>query len=222
MIVRRLSLCLALAVAAAATPAAAADLSVRLGGVGADGALNARHAFCIADGYGANVSPALSWSGAPAGTRSFVVVAHDPDVPAEFAEKANVPGIVIAADAPRVTAHHWVLADVPATVTTLAEGAEGAVAAPTRKDVGPVAHGTRHANDFGGFFGDGAHGGWDGPCPPANDARPHRYVVTVSALDVARLDLPAEADAAAVTAAMAGHVLASGSATATYSLFAAE
>ena len=33
-------------------------------------------------GYqGGNVSPALSWSGAPAGTRSFALMVHDPDAP---------------------------------------------------------------------------------------------------------------------------------------------
>ena len=207
----------------AALPAAAADLTVQLEGVDADGRFDPRHAFCIAAPEGAamgqNISPALRWSGAPAATRSFVIIAHDPDVPAEYAEKANRPGVLLDAAAPRVTAHHWVLADIPATVTALAEGVEGSQSAPERKPVGPVAHGTRHANDFGGFFGDGAHGGWDGPCPPWNDALPHRYVVTVHALAVDRLDLPAEADAAAVTAAMTGAVLASGSAVATYSLF---
>jgi Raf kinase inhibitor-like YbhB/YbcL family protein len=46
--------------------------------------------------YGRNVSPALSWSGAPAGTRSFVVVAEDPDAPGpkpfEHWVVYNIPG----------------------------------------------------------------------------------------------------------------------------------
>ncbi len=50
----------------------------------------------------ANHSPALDWSGAPATTRSFAIVADDPD-------------------APRGTFVHWVAFDLPATVTALPE-----------------------------------------------------------------------------------------------------
>lgn len=49
--------------------------------------------------------------------------------------------------------------------------------------------------------------GWQGPCPP--QASPaHRYVVTLSALDV-MLDLADDASAADLEAAMAGHVVGS-------------
>jgi Raf kinase inhibitor-like YbhB/YbcL family protein len=52
---------------------------------------------------GNNDSPALSWSGAPAGTKSFVLILSDPD-------------------APHGTFIHWVAFDIPGAVTSLAAG----------------------------------------------------------------------------------------------------
>jgi Raf kinase inhibitor-like YbhB/YbcL family protein len=69
------------------------------------GRFQPRHVF---DGFGCkggNVSPALSWSGAPPGTRSFAITVYDPDAP---------------------TGHgwwHWLIYDIPATSTTLTAGA---------------------------------------------------------------------------------------------------
>lgn len=54
---------------------------------------------------GKNVSPALNWSGAPAGTKSFAVTVYDPDAPTGSGW------------------WHWVAYNVPATATGLAEGA---------------------------------------------------------------------------------------------------
>jgi Raf kinase inhibitor-like YbhB/YbcL family protein len=51
-----------------------------------------------------NPSPALAWKDAPAGTKSFVLIMDDPDVP--------MPGGFT----------HWVLADIPASTKGLPEG----------------------------------------------------------------------------------------------------
>jgi len=58
---------------------------------------------------GGDVSPALAWSGAPAGTKSFVVIVDDPDAPDP--------------KAPQTTWVHWVLYNLPAATTELPEGA---------------------------------------------------------------------------------------------------
>ncbi len=52
---------------------------------------------------GADVSPALEWSGEPGGTKSFVLIVDDPD-------------------APRGAWNHWLLYDIPASVHALAQG----------------------------------------------------------------------------------------------------
>lgn len=58
---------------------------------------------------GQDVSPPLSWSGAPPGTKSFVLVVDDPDAPDP--------------KAPKTTWVHWVLYNLPTTSTALAEAA---------------------------------------------------------------------------------------------------
>jgi len=60
--------------------------------------------------------------------------------------------------------------------------------------------------------------GYDGPWPPANDLRVHRYFFRVFALNVARLEVPARFAAADVLSAMQGHVLAEAEIYGTYSL----
>ena len=59
---------------------------------------------------GADLSPPLAWSGAPAGTKSFALIVDDPDAPDP--------------KAPKMTWVHWVLYDIGAGTASLAEGAK--------------------------------------------------------------------------------------------------
>ena len=61
---------------------------------------------------GADVSPELTWTGPPAGTQSFALIADDPDAPVG-------------------TWTHWVLYDLPAPTATLAEGVSKVDEVPT-------------------------------------------------------------------------------------------
>jgi Raf kinase inhibitor-like YbhB/YbcL family protein len=183
----------------------------------------ARHAFCAGEGMGDNVSPALRWSGVPAGTRSIAITCTDPDVPSDPTD-VNQEGRTVPADLPRITFAHWLLVDLPADATEIAEAADGSGIVARGKPVdGGALGGIRGANDFTSWFeGDaemgGTYGGYDGPCPPGNDSIMHHYTFTVHALDVASLGLPAGFRLADFEAAVAGHVLDSASVTGLYSL----
>jgi hypothetical protein len=111
----------------------------------------------VFDGWGCkgkNISPALRWSGAPAGTKSFALTVCDP------ARRLAPPGTV---------------------------------------------HGR---NDYGSI-------GYGGPCPPQGD-KSHRYVFTLFALKVPRLDVDASASAAVIGFNLNANVLEKTSVTAYY------
>jgi Raf kinase inhibitor-like YbhB/YbcL family protein len=117
-------------------------------------------------------SPALAWSGAPAGTKSFALIVEDPD-------------------APMGTFVHWVVFNVP-------PGASGMPAdAPKTPQLPDGA--TQGSNGMGAV-------GYKGPCPPPG--KPHHYHFELFALD-STLEVPSDADAAALRAAMQNHVKAS-------------
>ena len=170
-----------------------------------------------------NRNPDLSWSDAPAGTESFAIVCHDPDVPSR-GDDVNQEGRVVPADLPRVDFFHWVLIDLPASKTAIAR-AEHSDGVTPRGKAGPGAPGGgRHGlNDYTGWFASdpnmaGDYHGYDGPCPPWNDALLHRYVFTVYALDVRALDVPARFTGQAALDAMRGHVLAEAAVSGRYTL----
>jgi Raf kinase inhibitor-like YbhB/YbcL family protein len=169
-----------------------------------------------------NRNPHLRWSGVPEGTLSFALIVNDPDVPS-VGDDVNQPGKTVAHDLPRVDFSHWLLANIPATITEIAAGefSNGVIA---RGKAANGAHGSiQGLNDYTGWFaGDaemaGDYHGYDGPCPPWNDERMHHYTFTVYALSVPSLALPARFGAAELQAAMHGHVLASASLTGRYTL----
>ena len=97
---------------------------------------------------------------------------------------------------------HWFVVDLPLGLNGLAAdaGAEGGAQLPA---------GARHIrNDYGAYA-------WGGMCPPAGD-KPHRYVFTLHALSVPRLDIPDDASAALAGFMVNAHTLAKASFTVTY------
>jgi Raf kinase inhibitor-like YbhB/YbcL family protein len=170
-----------------------------------------------------NRNPQLSWSGAPAAAKSFVLICHDYDVPSQ-GDDVNKEGRSVPASLPRVDFYHWVLVDIPPSVNAIAEAefSDGIVA---RGKTGPEArHGARQGlNDYTGWFaGDkdmsGNYFGYDGPCPPWNDEILHHYVFTLYALDSARCAASGMFKGGDVLKAIDGHVLAKASLTGIYTL----
>ena len=185
-------------------------------------------AFCIPDParhvcLGGNQNPQLAWDNAPAGTRSFAIICHDPDVPSK-PDDVNQEGRSIPATLPRVDFFHWVLIDLPATVNRIEQGEFSREVSPAGKPGPQAAHGSRQGiNNYTDWFaGDqdmrGDYYGYDGPCPPWNDDIVHRYVFTVFALDIECLPLSGRFGGVEVRSAMAGHILAQASLTGHYTL----
>ena len=160
-------------------------------------AIPAEFAFCAPDSgqhvkMSANRNPDFAWRELPAGTRSLALICHDPDVPSK-GDDVNQEGRTVPASLPRVDFFHWVLIDLPADTPQIERG-EFSDGITARGKPGPHApRGARQGlNDYTGWFAAdkdmaGQYFGYDGPCPPWNDAIPHRYVFTLYALDVPRL-----------------------------------
>jgi Raf kinase inhibitor-like YbhB/YbcL family protein len=214
---------IAAAIGAAAFPAAAAELTVRFGERHPGNMLLPESAACVAtrDGKsrpGLNESPALSWSKGPAGTRSYALTMVDPTVPVDRSD-VNKPATMILHDVPRMEFVHWVLADIPAGITHFAESADGEGVSKEGLPLKHTIHGRRGQNGAGdGTLKNGPHGGYLGPCPPWNDERIHQYIVTIYALDIAELPLPAVFSRAELLTAAKGHILASGTAEIDYTV----
>lgn len=171
----------------------------------------------------ANRNPHLAWNDVPPGTKSFVLICHDPDVPSR-GDDVNQAGREVPASLPRVDFFHWLLWEIPAEVREISAGRHSDGVTPRGKS-GPAAPGgLRHGiNDYTGWFaGDadmaGTWFGYDGPAPPWNDSLVHHYVFTLHALDIAKLAISGEPTGAAVRNALEGHVLAQARLTGTYTL----
>ena len=122
-----------LLIAGAVIPALAAAAELRLASpeLTPGGRFETRHVYNGFGCSGGNVSPALSWSGAPAGTKSFALTVYDPDAPTGSGW------------------WHWVMFDIPPTTTALPAGAGDPAGAKVPKGA------VQTATDFGkpGFGG---------------------------------------------------------------------
>lgn len=175
----------------------------------------------------ANRNPHFGWSDLPAGTKSLALICHDPDVPSR-GDDVNQEGKTVPADLPRVDFFHWVLVDLPPQADSIAAAAFSAgvtargKSGPAISD-SPIA-GARHGvNDYTGWFAAdadmaGDYFGYDGPCPPWNDAIVHRYVFTLYALDIPHLPVAGKLTGQQAMAALQGHMLDQAAITGTYTL----
>ncbi|HUR58382.1 MAG TPA: YbhB/YbcL family Raf kinase inhibitor-like protein [Opitutaceae bacterium] len=192
------------------------------------GVIPAEYAFCAPDPathatLSKNRNPQLAWSDVPAGVQSFAVLCHDPDVPSR-GDDVNQEGRTVSRSLPRVDFFHWVLVDLPSTVTAIDAGQFASSVTPRGKPGPDAPLGARQGiNDYTSWFASdkdmaGDYHGYDGPCPPWNDEIPHRYVFTVFALDVPRLGVQGRFTGADVRAAVERHVLAQAAITGRYTL----
>lgn len=194
------------------------------------GVIPGEYAFAVIDtaahvALSLNKNPHLAWSDLPAGTKSLALICHDVDVPSR-GDDVNQEGRTVPADLPRVDFFHWVLADLPANLFTIAAGQYSSEVTPRGKhgpEIGSGRPGRHGLNDYTGWFaGDanmaGDYFGYDGPCPPWNDSIVHHYVFTLFALDVERLPVDGKFTGQQVRDAMRGHILGQAQITGTYTL----
>jgi Raf kinase inhibitor-like YbhB/YbcL family protein len=192
------------------------------------GAIPGEFAFAVPDphrhlAFSANRNPHLQWSGAPRGTQSFTVICHDPDVPLDHADMDRADR-ELPTTLPRTEFFHWLLYDIPRNVSEIEAGRHSQGVVPHGKPGPGAPDGMRHGlNDYTGFTAEdgemrGDYYGYDGPCPPWNDARLHHYVFTVFALDIPKLDILGRPTGSVVRRAINGHVLAQARVTGLYTL----
>jgi Raf kinase inhibitor-like YbhB/YbcL family protein len=175
------------------------------------------------DGFGGNRNPQLSWEDVPDGTKSFALLCIDTDAPTD-PSLVGKDDVEIPVAHPRGDFAHWVMVDIPPDVRDIDAGScsDGITKQGKQAPDGP--DGARQGlNDYTDWFkGDadmgGDYFGYDGPYPPANDLRIHRYFFRVFALDVDSLGLPGKFTAGDALRAMQGHVLDEAATHGTYSL----
>lgn len=192
------------------------------------GLIPEQYAFAVIDpashiALSTNHNPHLAWTDLPAGTQSLALICHDPDAPS-IGKDVNQAGRIVAADLPREHFYHWMLIDLLPGIHSIVEGEYSDTITPRGKSGPAVANGARQGlNDYTGWFADdekmrGNYFGYDGPCPPWNDAIPHRYVFTLYALKVPHLKVHGNFNAEQVRAALVGNILAEASITGLYTL----
>lgn len=98
---------IAAALTLASMPAWAAEFRLASADIAEGRRMGERHVFAGFGCAGGNVSPALAWADAPAGTKSFAITAYDPDAPTGSGW------------------WHWVVFNLPAATRSLPAGAGG-------------------------------------------------------------------------------------------------
>jgi len=211
----------------AAGAAGIASLNVQVGGVRSGGVLPGLFAFCIPAktnhvALGPNQNPLIRWSKGPAKTASYAIIMVDTDAPT-VATDVNKEGHVVSASLKRAPFYHWVLVDIPVGITQIPGGAASRGVTAHGKPAGPTKYGLTGINDYTGWFANnskmaGNYGGYDGPCPPWNDAIPHHYHFQVYALNMPHLGLTGNFTGSVALAAIRGHELAKGELIGVYTL----
>lgn len=111
---------------------------------------------------GENISPQLSWSNAPKGTKSFAITVYDPDAPTGSGW------------------WHWLVFNIPKNTTILKAG-----------------FGNKKSKNIIQSINDYGQNAYGGACPPIKD-KAHRYIFTIHALNVEKLNLDEKTDSALV------------------------
>jgi Raf kinase inhibitor-like YbhB/YbcL family protein len=209
------------------TAQAGETLTIKAEGIDAEGYITPEHAFCAPSetGHakdGNNKSIGLSWSKGPEGTKSYAIIGVDVDVPTVF-DDAGKEGKILPADMPRQDFYHWVLVNIPATVTEIKEGADSSEHGKNGKSEMQMPYGLRGINDYAGYMANdperkGVYAGYDGPCPPWNDERIHNYHFKVFALDVDTLPLTGNFSGKSAMETISNHTLATGEVVGKYTL----
>jgi Raf kinase inhibitor-like YbhB/YbcL family protein len=137
-------------------------------------------------GEGQDVSPALSWSGVPAGTQELALICDDPDAP------VKEPWV------------HWVIYKIPAAAKGLPEGVP-------QKERPPEPAGALQGKNS---WDEGENLGYRGPMPPPKHGV-HHYHFTLYALD-AKLTAEPGLTKNELLKKMEGHILAKGRLTGLY------
>ena len=122
---------------------------------------------------GEDISPPLGWSNVPADAKSLALICEDPD-------------------APGGTFYHWGLYDIPANLTSLAEGSGTASMPKAAKTT---------SNSFGSA-------GFRGPCPPKGHGI-HHYHFRLFALAVPSLAVGRSAGCRELLDALRPHIVSS-------------
>ena len=170
----------------------------------------AEFAMGTPEGFGGNRNPHLAWTDAPQETRSFVLMCIDTDAPTDPTTVGR-EDLDIPVAQPRGEFVHWVMVDIPASVHAIDAGScsDGVTRQGKAQPPGPP--GARQGlNDYTGWFANdpdmrGQYRGYDGPYPPFNDLRLHRYFFRLFALRVPKLEVTGDFTAADVLRALQPH-----------------